>query len=235
MRDDKRLPQPSSRADVEAFIRRVRQAPGAGAVRGRLLFAMDATASREPTWDRACQIQGRMFEETGRLGGLDVQLCHYRGFLEFHASPWVADPQALLREMTAVRCAAGETQIGRVLEHAAAETRRRRLGALVFVGDCVEEPADPLAQQAGELGLLGVPAFLFQEGHDPLAESVFRRIATLTKGAYCRFDAGSAEQLRELLGAVAVYAAGGTRALAELSGRRGGLTLALSHQLGGKG
>jgi len=61
--------------------------------------------------------------------------------------------------------------------------------------------------------------FLFQEGADARAAAAFREIARLTKGAYCRFDAGSAAQLRELLSAVAVYAAGGRQALEALSGR----------------
>ena len=52
----------------------------AGEGRARLIFAMDATASREPTWDRACQVQGQMFLETAALGGLEVQLVYYRGF-----------------------------------------------------------------------------------------------------------------------------------------------------------
>jgi hypothetical protein len=64
-----------------------------------------------------------------------------------------------------------------------------------------------------------VPVFLFQEGGDARAERAFREIARLTKGAYCRFDAGSARQLRELLSAVAVYAAGGRKALEAASGR----------------
>jgi hypothetical protein len=95
------------------------------------------------------------------------------------------------------------------------------VGALVYVGDCMEEDIDHLAALAGELGLLGVPAFMFQEGDDPKAETAFREIARLTKGAYCRFDAGSAQQLRELLKAVAAYAAGGRKALADLSRQSG--------------
>jgi hypothetical protein len=55
---------------------------------------------------------------------------------------------------------------------------------------------------------------MFQEGRDPEAEHVFRNIASLTKGAYCRFNSGAARELAELLRAVAVYAAGGLPALA---------------------
>jgi len=66
---------------------------------------------------------------------------------------------------------------------------------------------------AGELGLLGVKAFLFQEGADPVAAMAFREIARLTGGASATFDASAPNRLRELLGAVAAYAAGGLPAL----------------------
>jgi len=87
--DRTKLPRKSSAGDVDAFLRKVAATPAAktSGVRGRLIFAMDATASREPSWDQACQLQGEMFQETAALGGLDVQLCYYRGFNEFQASP----------------------------------------------------------------------------------------------------------------------------------------------------
>jgi hypothetical protein len=196
------------------------------------MFAMDATASRGPTWDRACHIQGRMFEETAALGGLEVQLVFYRGFRELHASPWVDSARDLLKRMTGVQCLGGQTQIGRVLKHAMNETKKRKVSALVFVGDCMEEDIDALCHLAGELGLLGVPVFLFHEGRDAHAAGAFKQIARLSGGAYCRFDAGSAEQLRDLLRAVAVFAAGGQRALADFGRRTGGAALQLTHQLG---
>jgi hypothetical protein len=57
----------------------------------------------------------------------------------------------------------------------------------VFVGDAMEETLDKLSAGAGELALRGVPAFMFQEGYDPVCEQPFREIARLTRGAYCRF------------------------------------------------
>ncbi len=113
----------------------------------------------------------------------------------------------------------------------ARETEAARVQALVFVGDAMEEAVDDLCAKAGELGLLGVPAFMFQEGDDLVAERAFREIARLTRGAYCRFDTGAAHELGELLRAVAVYAAGGLKALADLSARRGSATLRLLEQL----
>jgi hypothetical protein len=218
------LPTPRGSADpVETFLQQVASTPPPepGHGRGRLIFAMDATASREPSWDRACQVQGQMFLETAALGGLDVQLVYYRGFDECRASRWVDNPSDLVRLMSGVFCLAGQTKLGRVLRHAVRETEKRRVAALVFVGDCFEENLDQVGQIAGQLGLLGVRAFLFQEGHNADAERAFRQIAQLTNGVHLRFDASSPQHLRDLLGAVAAYAAGGRRALADLSARSG--------------
>jgi hypothetical protein len=194
-------------------------APRAGTTRGRLVFAMDATMSRQPTWDMALALQADMFKAVKAVGGLDVQLVYFRGSGECRASKWVSDPDALAALMTRVSVAGGFTQIGKVLAHARKEGAARPVNALVYVGDCMEESIDELCGRAGELALLGVPVFLFQEGGDQQAARAFREIARLTKGAYCRFDAGSAAQLRDLLSAVAVYAAGGRKALEALSGR----------------
>ncbi|MFT5540436.1 MAG: hypothetical protein ACI82H_001967 [Alphaproteobacteria bacterium] len=229
---DRSAPAKGGGADVDRFLRQVAMAtPRAGTGRGRLIFAMDATASREPSWDQACQIQGEMFIATDTLGGLEVQLVFYRGFGECRASPWVANSADLVRRMTAVRCLGGHTQIARVLTHAIKETRKKKVDAIVFVGDSIEEGVDDLAHLAGELGILGVPVFIFHEGRDPVAAQGFRQIAKLSKGAYCAFDANSADQLKELLSAVAVYAAGGRAALEDYSGHRGGMVKLLTSAL----
>jgi hypothetical protein len=214
------LTHSSSDADVADFVRRLKELGTTTATgRGRLIFAMDATMSRQPTWDMALALQADMFQSVKAVGGLDVQLIYFRGSGECRASRWVSDPDALAALMARVACAGGYTQIGKVLSHARAEATKKPVSALVYVGDCMEESIDDLCGRAGELTLLGVPVFLFQEGDDGRAEQAFREIARLTKGAYCRFDAGSAAQLRELLAAVAVYAAGGRKALQALKGR----------------
>lgn len=214
---------PDSAADVAAFLARLDSlAPRTAAGRGRLVFAMDATMSREPTWDLALGIQAEMFEAVRAVGGLDVQLVFFRGAGECRASRWVSDPKALARLMTTVSCHGGYTQIRKVLSHARSECEQRRVSALVYVGDAMEEEIDDLCGRAGELALLGVPAFMFQEGRDARAERAFREIARLTGGAWCRFDEGSARQLKELLTAVAVFAAGGRQALCALADQGGG-------------
>jgi hypothetical protein len=181
--------------------------------RGRLIFGLDATASRQPTWDTACQLQAEMFREATAVGSLELQLVFYRGLGECRSSRWIADSAQLAKTMSQIMCNAGRTQIEKILTHTQKETKLLRVSALVFVGDAVEENPDTLAREASELGRLGVPAFMFQEGHDRDVEQVFHRIARLTHGAYCRFDPGAARQLAELLRAVAVYAAGGMTAL----------------------
>jgi hypothetical protein len=229
---DSKLPTRSTRSEVADFLAKVKAMP---AVRsggtGRLIFAMDATASREPTWDRAVRIQGDMFSATKDLGGLEIQLTWYRGLGEFDASPWVADSKALVARMADVYCRAGETQIGKVLQHAIAETGQRKVNALVFVGDCVEESAVALCGLAGKLGLLGVPVFIFHEGGEPTARQCFEEIARLTKGAYCPFDSSSADMLRDLLAAVAAFAVGGRLALEDFARKRGGAALLLTHRM----
>jgi len=207
-------PVASSDADISRFVAAVRKTPRPGAGRGRLIFAMDATMSRQPSWDRALAIQSEMFRETAAIGGLDVQLIYFRGFGECRASKWVGDGNALARLMTKVSCRGGHTQIGRILSHARNEAKDKPVSAMVFVGDAMEEQIDDLAQLAGELGLIKIPVFMFHEGHDPVAETAFREIARLSRGAYCKFSAQSADELKRLLTAVAVYAAGGQKALA---------------------
>lgn len=217
-----RAPAAAARPEIEAFLEKARAIPASveSGKRGRLIFALDATMSRQPTWDEACRLQAEMFREAAAVGGLEIQLLYYRGLGECRASGWVGDATRLADLMSRISCRGGHTQIGKVLAHARKETQKERVQALVFVGDAMEETVDDLCAAAGALALLGVPAFVFQEGHDPVAEQAFREIARLTNGAYCRFDTGAAHELSELLRAVAVYAAGGKKALADLSQRR---------------
>ena len=233
----KKLTTSAAGNDVKSFLNKIASTPnlrpaGRG---GRLVFGMDATASRMPTWEQARRIQGEMFEVTEGLGGIEIQLCYYFGLEQFFATPWMTNPAALRKFMNAVRCVGGYTQVEKLLAHTREETRRKKVDALVFVGDCMEEDVERLCQLAGQLGLLNVPAFLFHEGNDPIAQSAFRQIASLTRGAYCRFDASSAGQLRDLLRAVAVYAAGGRKALQDFSKNQPGPVLQLTRQLNERG
>ncbi|MCG6969654.1 MAG: VWA domain-containing protein [Gammaproteobacteria bacterium] len=229
---DKKEISKSSRSEIDAFLNKVATTPVVKkpGERGRLVFAMDATASREATWDQATQIQAEMFRETASLGGLDIQLVYYRGFGEFFASSWVSSSETLLQTMTGVSCVGGFTQIGKVLQHSLKETQRQKVNAVVFVGDCMEEDVDRLCHLAGQLAFQGVPVFIFHEGDDAVAAKTFRQIAQITNGACCPFDRRSAQQLKDLLSAVAVYAAGGYKALQDFHQRKGSVILQLMHK-----
>jgi hypothetical protein len=203
----------STSSDIAAFVKKVGAlARPAGGGRGRLLFALDATMSRQPTWDLACQLQAEMFEAIPK-GKLSVQLLYFRGFGECRASKWVVDASALAKLMTGLECRGGNTQISKVFAHARTEHARERINAVVYVGDAIEENVDALADKAGQLGLLGCPMFVFQEGRDSRVEAAFREFARLSKGAYARFDSSAPRELAELLKAVAAYASGGRELL----------------------
>lgn len=202
--------QTSPRAVIDAFLEKHAVSQHSG--RARLVFAVDATASRKHTWDSAVQLTSAMFAEVSNK--LDISLIYFRGLDECRSSPWVSDARTLNGLMAKVRCASGETQINKVLTHTRKENAKQKVSALVFVGDACEENPDTLAVTAAGLGL---PVFLFQEGDDEGAAKIFADIARLTKGAHCQFDKGSAAELAQLLGAVAAYAGGGVQALKDMS------------------
>ena len=221
MQNNRSVPAPAKAApedlEVSEFLAKVKElAVNPNDERGRLVFAMDATMSRQPTWDMAMSLQGEMFKAIKSTGGLDVQLVYFRGIDECKSSKWVSDPESLAKLMTSVKCHGGYTQIRKILTHATKAAGAKRINAVVYVGDSMEEEIDELCMRAGELALLGVPVFIFQEGHDARAARAFREIARLTNGATLRFDSGAAGELRQLLAAVAAYAAGGQKALRQL-------------------
>ncbi|MFT5013692.1 MAG: hypothetical protein ACI9HA_002351 [Dinoroseobacter sp.] len=212
----------SGSSDVGRFLETVKRVPArkTGTEPGRLIFAMDATLSRAATWDMATHIQNEMFDSTANLGGLAIQLCHFKGFREFSSSDWCTDGDALRDQMSRVRCSGGQTQIHRVLSHCLNENRRQKIQALVFVGDAMEENADSLCELAGQMGISKIPAFVFQEGVDQTTRQTFQEIARLSGGAYAPFNLTSADELKSLLSAVAVYAAGGSKALLNIKNNK---------------
>ncbi|EED33789.1 conserved hypothetical protein [gamma proteobacterium NOR5-3] len=211
------MPRPPAKqansGDVRAFLQRARSVQRFSAGRSRLLFAMDATASRQPTWDLACELQADMFRATEDLSSLAIQLAYYRGLGELYLDDWQSDAATLARRMSQVQCAAGRTQIGKLLRAALKQQSTVNARALVFIGDAMEEDSTALLDLAGKCRLQSLPLFIFQEGNDPDAKHCFERMAKVSGGAYEYFDHHSAQRLRDLLGAVARYAAGGRKAL----------------------
>jgi hypothetical protein len=195
-----------TRAHLEAFFERV------DPVRGRIILAIDATASRQPTWDTAAQLQAQMFETVAGLGRLDIQLVFYRGCGECTASHWMNNAASLKAAMSRILCSAGYTQIRKVLRHARKEHARQQVNALILISDACEESAESLYCEARELG--GVPFFMFQEGNDKRVAEIYAEIAKITGGAVAKFNSGAAQRLADLLKAVAAFATGGTKALA---------------------
>ncbi len=213
----------SSSQEISSFLKTASKVDSSKS--GRLIFSLDATMSRQPTWTRAMTIQSSMFDAVGKAGGLSVQLVFFRGIDECRASKWVINAAALRDLMQNIQCRGGYTQIAKVLNHASRETAKAKVSALVFIGDALEESVDHLCHLAGELGLKGVRCFFFQEGQDVTTEQAFREMARLTGGAYFRLGPDSAHELAELLGAVALYARGGLKALS--SSKKGGAQLLL--------
>ena len=217
---DKSISERSSQNEIDQFLDNAKSlAQAKTSSSGRLMFVMDATFSRKPTWDLACQIQGEMFLTTDQIGGLKIRLAYYGGLDTFKVSNWIDNSRQLLKLMSSVDCEGGKTQIARVLKYAIKQNKKQSIDAIVFVGDCMEENPDTLSDMAGQLGLLGVPLFIFQEGFDLTAKRTFKHMCKLSKGAYCAFDVGSAQQLKALLGAVAVYAAAGRSAYLDYAKR----------------
>jgi hypothetical protein len=205
----------SNRPALEAFLRKQ-------TARGRIIFICDATASRQSTWDRAATLQAEMFRAAAAISSLELQLVYYRAE-ECSASGWVTDGQALARLMSGIICRAGETQIGKALTHCRREHAKQKVDAVILISDACEERPEILYAGARELG---TRLFLFQEGNNAAVAEIYRELARITGGAHCEFDAGSADKLRELLGAVAAFVAGGIAALEKQSTKAATLLLA---------
>ena len=205
---------------VPVEVKSLGPATGTG-LRGRLIFALDATMSRQPLWDTACKLQADMFREAAAIGGLDVQLVYYRSLAECRASRLGVAGRAARRADDAHRlprrphpdrqgaraCARARPNARRCRRWCSSATPWRRSSTIS-------------ARRPASSACSACRPSCSRKATTPIAEQAFREIARLTKGAYCRFDPGAAHQLGELLRAVAAYAAGGMRALADLSARR---------------
>ena len=197
------------------------------------MFAIDATASREPAWQAARETTDALF---GTLPGqLDVALAVHGGSRLHTFTGFTAKPGKLRDTAAGIECQAGGTQLVEVL------TRSRDAGdvrVVVYIGDVFEESADEAAAVADSLRLRGCRVVILHDcdqapAYDPNVE-VFQDIARRTGGAVLPFDAGSKDKLREILKAVATLAVGGVKLLQERRKTLPGAALLLQH-LSGKG
>ena len=206
--------------DITNFLKQGKAISTYRQKQSRLLFGIDATASRQPTWDAACRTQGELFTAAHQISNIAIQLCFYRGFSEFTVSDWLTSETDLKHQIEKVACQGGQTQILRLLKHAIFEHNKLAVSVLLFIGDACEENQDQLYNLAGQCGLLQLPIFIFQEGTDRKATDSFRALANLSGGVHTTFDASSASTLAALLGALSRYVVGGIQAL-EMSAQSG--------------
>lgn len=201
--------------------------------RPRLVFAIDATASREPAWQAARDTTDALFDALP--GQLDVALAVHGGSRLHTFTGFTADPAGLRGTAAGIECQAGGTQLVEVL------ARSRDAGdvkLVVYIGDVFEEDADEAAAVADTLRLRGCRVVILHDrgqapAYDPSVE-VFQDIARRTGGAVLLFDARSKGKLREILEAVATLAVGGVKLLQERRKTLPGAALLLQH-LSGKG
>jgi hypothetical protein len=187
-------------------------------LRARVIFAVDATASREASWNVARELQAKMFIEAGSDGLLQLQLVYFQANT-CRASKWAAQGEELARWMGAIQCETGLTQIEKVLQHALREHERAPVQGVTFIGDSMEENIDVLGALADQLGAAGVPLHMCQEGDDISARKAFRLLALKTGGTYSVFNPAVPQTIERLSaqlnkiarGAVASVAAIGTR------------------------
>jgi hypothetical protein len=185
-----------------------------------LIFALDATGSRAPTWAAACEVQAKMFREAAPLGQLDLQLVFYHGN-ECQTSKWVSSGEQLAQLMNRIECVAGATQIFRVLKHALREAALGIQG-LIFIGDAIEgDSIEEMAELASDLGRMQAPIFAFQEGRDLTVQKAFRLLALKSGGEYFEFNPTApraVERLSNQLAAIARFAVGDRDALRRIGG-----------------
>lgn len=187
----------------------------------RLIFGVDATASREATWNIARDLQARMFREAAPVGELDMQLVFFGGG-RCRASKWTSSGEQLASLMSKVECETGPTQIERVLRHALQEHAKAPIQALTYIGDAQEEGLDVLAALADELAAAGVPLHMYQEGTDVAVRNAFRLLALKSGGTYSAFNPAvpqTIERLSEKLNEVARVAVTSVTAIGTNSGR----------------
>lgn len=205
---------PAQKAFLEkigAISKRVDQSKIAAALKKeppKLLFSMDATQSREATWDIAQDLTRTMFDQMP--GGLKIALAYHGGGRLKEVSEFRTDLEYFKRKVAEVRCDAGQTALCPILEKA---TQENGLSALIYIGDAYEE--GEYRTLARDLKLKKVPCFFFLEGNDPAAKRAFSEIAEITGGAVFPFEMTSLGKAKDRLDAIAAFAAGGTQLLKE--------------------
>jgi hypothetical protein len=194
-------------AHIEAALR-----PRAG--RPRLVFAIDATASRQPAWEAARTTTDALFQALP--GQLDVALAVHGGSRVKLFTEFVSEPAALRDQASSVRCEAGMTRLVEIMERCRDASDVK---VLVYIGDVFEEGLEEAEQAATALRLRGTRVIVLHDRAQALqldaSAEAFQRIAQFTQGAVLPFDPSAVTALRALLEAVATLAVGGIKLLQE--------------------
>jgi hypothetical protein len=195
--------------------------------RPRLVFGFDATASREPAWAAARQVTDALV--CALPGELDVALAVHGGSRLHTFTPFTANPAVLRDRAAAIGCIAGHTQMLPILSRALAAPGVR---VVTYIGDVFEESLGRGRRLADEMGRRGVKLFVLHDVADWNARrdaEIFLDLARRTGGCLLPFDAKAPDRLRELLGAVAVYAVGGVALLEQQQRMLPGAAALLKH------
>ena len=195
--------------------------------RPRLVFAVDATASREPAWAAARQVTDALVKALP--GELDVALAVHGGSRVHTFTAFTNDP-ATLRDRTAgVTCEAGLTRLLPILS---ASLKQPSVRVIVYIGDVFEENVTQGRGLADSLGQRGAKLIVLHDTADPSARrdaELFWDLAKRTGGCVLPFDVNAPGRLRDILSAVAVYAVGGEKLLREKRHALPGAVALLDH------
>jgi hypothetical protein len=194
--------------------------------RGCLGMVIDATASRDASWNAAKKIQRQLFARVSGDNRMVLRLVVMRGG-GFKDYGWHTDGEKLGSLIDRMQTDSGNTRIVDSLRAFIREPGGHKPAALILVGDCCEEKNADVLNAARELSQNGIRVYAFHEtvggttdrrANNSNAENLFRQVAAITGGAFAKF--GNGMPLADLCNAVAAYCAGGEEALKAL-GRRG--------------
>lgn len=207
-------------AAVNAALERLGLAkPQSAHAAGRLLVALDLTASRTESLKQARIATAQMLASIKAVGKVAVKMVYFRGD-ECRATAWHDDAEKITGAMLSLSCKTGTTQIARVLKLALAE--KEKLSGVVLVGDHCEDIPDELLHLAATLGGCSIPLFIFHEvvdhdHHALQARPVFEQMAKLSGGVYSEFRPDSGAILRELLSTVAAFSVAGHEGVKQIA------------------
>jgi hypothetical protein len=199
--------------------------------RPRLIFAVDATASREPAWTAARQVTDVLVKALP--GALDVALAVHGGSRVHTFTAFTSDANTLRDRAAGVSCVAGMTRLLPILS---ASLKHPAVRVVIYIGDVFEENLLRGRQIADAMGAQRTRLIVLHDTTDPAARrdtEVFWDLAKRTGGCVLPFDAAAPGRLRDILSAVAVYAVGGEKLLRARRHELPGAVALLEH-LGGQ-